>query len=148
MLAEIAAARGHELPPMAKPQPLKWQSLLGPLPGAPHRTLSRHRTIDGYHPAGYGTYLGVRGAWVAWTYRDTKMVGGKRKQRESKRRARPAIRKGEPVMDKMKEVKGAAKETVGKAIGDAKTPIAGKTDKAVGMIQNAVGGLKDAAKKP
>ena len=59
-----------------------------------------------------------------------------------------AIRKGEPVMDKMKEVKGAGKETVGKAIGDAKTPIAGKTDKAVGKIQNAVGGLKDAAKKP
>jgi hypothetical protein len=51
MLAEIAAARGCDLPPVAKAQPVKWQPLFGPLPGPPYRTLQRRRTVDGYHPA-------------------------------------------------------------------------------------------------
>jgi amino acid adenylation domain-containing protein len=50
VLAEIASAQGRELPPMAGPQAVRWQPLLGPLPGPPYRVLRRRRTIDGYHP--------------------------------------------------------------------------------------------------
>ena len=51
MLAEIAATQGRELPPAPAAQQVKRQPLLGPLPGAPHRSLQRRRAIDGYHPA-------------------------------------------------------------------------------------------------
>jgi amino acid adenylation domain-containing protein len=51
IMAEIAAAHGTALPPAARAQDVPRESIFGPLPGAPHRTVRRGRVIDGYHPA-------------------------------------------------------------------------------------------------
>ena len=51
IMAEVAAAQGSTIPPAAKAQQVMWESMFGPLPGAPHSTIRRNRAIDGYHPA-------------------------------------------------------------------------------------------------
>jgi amino acid adenylation domain-containing protein len=47
--AEIAAKLGIDLPAAAEASGPAWRSVLGPLPGAPRRSLWRRRTIDGIH---------------------------------------------------------------------------------------------------
>lgn len=51
LMAEDAAVRGIELPPAAKSQQVKRESIFGPLPPAAQGMVRGNRTIDGYYPS-------------------------------------------------------------------------------------------------
>jgi uncharacterized protein YjbJ (UPF0337 family) len=60
---------------------------------------------------------------------------------------------GTLIMDKdriagsVKHVVGSIREAAGKVLGDHKTQVEGKAQKAEGKLQNAVGGMKDKARE-